>query len=134
MTPELVAALIIREGKLFLVHNTKHGSRRIEPPGGKVREGEAREAAVKREVYEEAGLTVDGLTYFGAYGTSSPEGNFTVYMYICGRAEGEPVVREPDKISSFGWYGVEGLEALKEEGTLVPNICESLDRLKGLLR
>jgi 8-oxo-dGTP diphosphatase len=106
---ELVAALIIRSGRILLVENVKHGGVRMEPPGGKVHEGEVREESVRREVFEETGLKVGALKPFGAYETSSPEGAFIVHMYLCGEAEGEPGVMEPDKISKVGWYGVEEL-------------------------
>jgi len=133
VTGELVAALIIRERKLLLVHNTKQGFR-VEPPGGKVHEGEGREEALRREVEEETGLKVGGLTLFGEFKTTSPEGAFIVHMYLCKEAEGEPSAMEPGKISGVGWYGFKELKALEKDGALVPNMRAALGRLEEYLR
>lgn len=46
---------------------TKHPSRGIEFPGGKVEENEAVDDAAIREVYEETGARVTTLTYIGQY-------------------------------------------------------------------
>src|SRR5690625_3868110 len=46
---------------------TKHRTRGLEFPGGKVEDGEAAEEAAAREVLEETGGIVDELTYVGQY-------------------------------------------------------------------
>ncbi|CAM3982916.1 RNA deprotection pyrophosphohydrolase [Alkalicoccus chagannorensis] len=46
---------------------TKHGTRGIEFPGGKVEDGENAEEAAIREVYEETGGVVEQLHYVGQY-------------------------------------------------------------------
>lgn len=132
MKRELTAALIIRDKKVLLVHNAKHGLR-IEPPGGKRREGEGVEESIIREVDEELGVRVKPVRPFGTFDTSSPEGNFPVRMYICEITSGEPMVMEPEKIPSFGWYSFSELEKLKKEGSLVPNMAEAMPLLKKLM-
>ncbi|MBM7541408.1 RNA deprotection pyrophosphohydrolase [Amphibacillus cookii] len=46
---------------------TKHKTRGMEFPGGKVEQGETAEQAAVREVKEETGATVDLLRYLGQY-------------------------------------------------------------------
>lgn len=130
---ELVAGLIIRDGRLFLVHNIKHNSMRIEPPGGKRHDDESREQAVMREVMEEVGLVAGVSGLFGVYETSSPEGDFVVYTYFCEVKGGEPALCEPHCIGGFGWYTYEEIEALASTGTLAPNMRSALGELKILL-
>lgn len=48
----------------------EHASRGWEVPGGKVEPGESPEEAARREVWEEAGITVQALTWIGEYGLS----------------------------------------------------------------
>ncbi|MBI5492719.1 MAG: NUDIX hydrolase [Deltaproteobacteria bacterium] len=124
--------MIIRDKKVLLVHNAKHGLR-VEPPGGKRHEGEGAEASIIREVKEELGVSVSPVRLFGTFDTRSPEGDFSVRMFICEITSGEPGVMEPDKIPSFGWYSFSELEGLKEDGSLVPNMAEALPLLKKLM-
>ncbi len=132
MKRELTAALIIRDKKVLLVHNAKHGLR-VEPPGGKRHEGEGVEASIIREVEEELGVMVRPVRLFGTFDTRSPEGDFSVRMFICEITSGEPRVMEPDKIPSFGWYSFSEMERLKEDGSLVPNMAEALPLLKDIM-
>jgi len=133
VTRELVAGLIIRDGRLLLVHNVKYNGLRVEPPGGKRHGGEGREEAVAREIMEETGLRVEVCGLFGIYATRSPEGSFNVYMYICEAPHGEPVVMEPHLIGGLEWYSYEDIETLAASGVLVPNMVSALGELKGLL-
>ncbi len=134
MKRELAAALIIRGGRVLLVHNRKHGQLRMEPPGGKISQNEGPEESVVREVREELGIEVRPERFFGAYMTDSPEGAFKVRMYICEVLSGEPEVLEPEKISGFGWYSLEELLMLRREGALVPNMEKALKDLGRFLK
>lgn len=132
MKREMTAALIIEDRRVLLVHNAKHGLR-IEPPGGKKKADEGFEESVVREVREELGVEVRPIRLFGIYNTHSPEGDFEVRLYLSEITSGVPRVVEPDKIPSFGWYSMEEIERLKEEGTLVPNMIEAMRDLKRYL-
>ncbi len=126
----MAAAFIIREGKLLLVENIKHGLR-IEPPGGKVHDGETHEEACIREVKEELGVTVTPTEHFSSHVIDTPEGRFAVELFLCTITEGEPRGDlEPGKIGGCGWYGYDDLQKLAREGTLVPDVCEALPRLE----
>ncbi len=129
---DMTAALIVRGGKLLLVHNVKHGLR-VEPPGGKVHPGEGLEESVVREVAEELGVEVRVGALFGVYSIDTPEGRFSVRMYLCEILRGEPRVTEPDKIPEFRWYTYDELLGLRDSGSLVPNMCSAMEDLRGLL-
>ncbi len=137
MKLELAAGLIIKDARILLVHNMKHGRLRVEPPGGKIHPGESAQEAVIREVSEELGMSVGALEIFGTYKTDSPEGEFEVHMYLCNKIEGRPRVVEPDKVPGFGWYAFDELEAFVRDGSLVANMRRAMgdllrvSRLKG---
>lgn len=130
---DMVAGLIIKNGKLLLVHNIKHNGLRIEPPGGKKNENEAWEESIVREIKEELDILVNATKLFGVYDTFSPEGDFSVHMYFCKIIKGEPRITEPDKINEFQWYSFDELEELKKSNHLVPNMCQALPDLKPFL-
>jgi len=136
---ELCAGLIIRDRRILLVHNVKHG-RRVEPPGGKREPNsdyddgyEPYEHTVKRELKEELGIIVEVGKKLGAYRTISPEGIFYCHMYFCTINSGEPTPQEPDVIDQCEWYSYNQLLKLKEQDLLVPNMVDALEDLKSLL-
>ncbi|TAN62452.1 NUDIX hydrolase [bacterium] len=130
---DLVAAIIIENGRILILHNIKHGLLRAEPPGGKVHAGEAIDCAVKREVIEELGVSVSNLRPFGVFETDSPEGDFQVHMYLCDIAEGAPRLLEKEKFSGFGWCTFAELIEFKDSGALVRNMVSALDDLRVLM-
>ncbi len=132
MPADMVAALILADRRLLLVHNIKY-SLRIEPPGGKVEAGESPSAALSRECREELGLSISVGQLFGTYETQTPEGPFACKMYWCSTA-GTPVLNEPKKISSFGWYTYPEIRAFEKSGTLAPNLSAALPALVSYLR
>lgn len=133
MNRQMVASLIIKNHKLLLVHNTKHNTLRIEPPGGKVEDNETAEQATTRELIEELGIKVRVGKLFGNFRTNSPEGDFDVSMFICEIESGEIRLAEPDIISDFGWYSYQDLVSFASAGKLVPNMVQALPKLRNFL-
>lgn len=129
---EMTAGIIIKDRRVLLVHNVKHGLR-VEPPGGKKEPGEGWEESVIREIKEELGLDVAVRSAIGDYKTHSPEGDFLVRLYLCEITSGEPMLMEPEKIAAFGWYSVEDMKRAEKDGTLVPNMGLALKDIERLL-
>ena len=92
MLKQVVAALIVNDGKLLVCQRTRHQSMPLkwECPGGKVEEGEAAEDALSRELEEELGInaTIGPLvttirhTYPGGLG-------FELHFYLVQEFAGE---------------------------------------------
>ncbi|MBO1005888.1 RNA deprotection pyrophosphohydrolase [Pseudogracilibacillus auburnensis] len=61
---------------------TKHGSRGLEFPGGKVEEGETAQEAAIREVMEETGGVVKDLHYIAQYFVSGKSGTIIKNVYF----------------------------------------------------
>ena len=131
-TTELVAALIVENSKILLVHNIKKG-RRVEPPGGKVKAEESYEDATIRECREELGVEIEIQRKVGIYHTHSPEGNFNVHTFKCRIKSGEPSLKEPQIIDKIEYYSYKELETLKKDGYLVPNLANSLEHIKTII-
>lgn len=130
---DMTAAIIIKDKKILLVHNTKYGTLRIEPPGGKKEDNESLEDCAIREVEEEIGVKIKILKLFEVSNTNSPEGEFKVYMHLSEITNGEIKLKEPEKISSYGWYSLQDLLELKEREVLVPNLCSAIENIRNLL-
>lgn len=129
---DMAAVLVVKNGKLLVIHNTKC-ELRVEPPGGKRKDYETIEECAKREFFEETGINPNLVSLFGMYSTTSPEGEFNVYMYLAG-INGNVNVMEPSKHSKLEWCSYDNLLKLKEQGVLVPNLCSALDELKVYLK
>ena len=52
------AAIIVKDGKILLMHRTRNGQEFYVFPGGGVEEGETNEEACAREISEETTLTI----------------------------------------------------------------------------
>lgn len=127
----VVAGIIVRDGRVLVVRNIKHGLR-IEPPGGKVEEGESMEAAVERELSEELGIRVRVLRSIGVYETdSTKEGIFDVHTFLCEIVAGEPTDGlEPGKTDGFAWMTPHELSGCSE---LVASMRAALPDVRALV-
>lgn len=129
---KMTAGIIIKDKRVLLVHNVKHGLR-VEPPGGKLEPDEGWEESVIREIKEELGMAVAVRSIIGDYETHSPEGEFLVRLYLCEITAGEPRLMEPEKIAAFGWYSMDDMKRAEKDGTLVPNMGLALEDIERLL-
>lgn len=135
MQPNMSVALTIRNNRLLTIHNTKDDTIRIEPPGGKRKNGESLYGCLVRENFEELGIIVKPYKLFRIHDTQSPEGNFRVAMYLTKLMSGEPVIQEKErkKHSAFAWYDFQDLYILNEKGLLVPNLRLALPKLESYI-
>ncbi len=126
----VVAGILVRDGKILVIDNLKHGVR-TEPPGGKLEPGETMEGAVIRELTEELGVTVC-VKKIGVYEMDPiPEGAFDVHTFLCEIAEGEPTEGlEPGKMGAIRWMTIDELRALP---TLVHSMRGALEDIETVI-
>lgn len=87
--PKHVWVICHYDGKWLL---TKHVTRGIEFPGGKVEAGETPEEAAHREVMEETGATIQELHYVAQYHVAGKGGTIIKNVYFAHIAEVLPQV------------------------------------------
>lgn len=106
-----VGILIFKNGKGLLgKRKGELGRGEYGSLGGHVELQERLEDAIKREVMEESGLTLKNVSYLCT--TNLRKYAPKHYLDIAFTAEvesGEPEVKEPDKLESWGWYDIDNL-------------------------
>lgn len=107
------------DGKVLVLQRSKddeHAPGRVDLPGGGVDRGESFEAAMKRELFEEAGLHVDVADLQPVYTFTKLDSNsgdvIIRLMYVV--KVGDQQVRLSHEHSSFMWQTIEEVEALFE--------------------
>ena len=112
-TIEVVAAVIIQDGKVLCVQRPKHTkdyiSLKWEFPGGKVEVGENREEALVREIQEELAAEIHELQFLMTVEHSYPDFHLTMHAYSCTLKTGEISLREHVDMK---WLSTEELNQL----------------------
>jgi 8-oxo-dGTP diphosphatase len=98
-----VRAIVIKDNQLLVMHRNKFGHQYYTLPGGGVRGGEEKGAALSRKLTEETSIQISGprLVY-----TEEPGAPYGVqYIYLCDYISGEPSLHhnsEEAKINALG--------------------------------
>ena len=126
MKKNRATAIIIRNGKLLLIHRQKPGRDFYVLPGGGVNLEESFEEACIREVKEETGLDVLALHLVSRYITLENEENY----YFTNVTPGEPVLggaeaerQSPADSYTFLWVEAAQLESLNLLPGAARRIC-----------
>jgi NAD+ diphosphatase len=95
--------VLIRKGDSFLLAlHTQSAAKRFVPLAGFVEAGESVEEAVHREVFEEVGLRVQNLRYFGSQ--SWPFPHSLMIAFTADYLDGE-IRTDPNEILEARWFG-----------------------------
>jgi 8-oxo-dGTP diphosphatase len=126
MKKNRATAIIIRSGKLLLIHRQKPGQDYYVLPGGGVELEESFEEACIREVREETGLDVLALHLVSRYITLEKEENY----YVAEVTSAEPVLggaeaerQSPEDSYTFLWVEEAQLESLNLLPGVARRIC-----------
>lgn len=125
---QIVAAIVVQDEKVLMVHNIKHGLR-IEPTGGKIHDGETPEQAALREAREELDIEIELVEKLGIASIHTPEGEFDNHLFLARIISGSPTIPEAEKkkLGGFRWYSIQELRSLPE---LVPEVREALEEIE----
>ena len=123
-TVTVVAAIIRRHGHLLLTQRPEgvHLAGQWEFPGGKVELGESHEVALRREIAEELGITIEAGPLYMASAHQYPERAVHLHFFECRILEGEPEARNA---TALGWFTPEelsGLDVPEANGALVEKL------------
>lgn len=100
-TSPAVIVAVTKEDKLLLVYNKQFPERKYSVIAGFVEYGETFEDCVKREVYEETGIKVKNIRYFGSQPWPFP--NSMMVAFTAEYLEGE-IKPDGEEISFAGWF------------------------------
>lgn len=110
-----VAAVIIKDKKILLMHRFKNGEEYFTLLGGSVEENENLEQALIREVKEESNLDISGLDLFDQFVNSGREECYFVVQQFNGDLKlGEPEAsrQEPDNKYILEWVNFSELAGI----------------------
>jgi 8-oxo-dGTP diphosphatase len=101
-----VSAIVTRDGAVLLGRRRgAHGAGTFAFPGGKPDAGEHPSETVRRELLEETGLIARSVEPVAWTSDVFTDGNLHfVTLHHVVDTDGEPAVREPDKVEAWGWY------------------------------
>lgn len=105
-----VKALVLKDGKFLVMHNSGVEEDLWELPGGRMEFGETAEETLKREVLEETGLTVKPIRLLDTWNLVREDYQIAGIIYLCHLEEAE--VRLSDEHDAYKWIGT-GLESLE---------------------
>ena len=117
-TIEVVAAIIIRDGKLFATQRG-YGEWKDwwEFPGGKIEPEESQEDALKREIREELATEIEVGTLLSTVEYDYPKFHLTMHCYLCTIISGELSLLEHEDarwLTTDELYSVKWLPADKD--------------------
>jgi 8-oxo-dGTP diphosphatase len=129
MLHEVVAALIVRSGKILL--GKRSAERALYPDvwdlfGGHVEPGEDLQQTLRRELDEELGMTPSEWTFIETLTIDLPPTHdgpadlIIVHLYLVTAWTGTPLNRQPEEHSTIDWFTLEQAVTLPLADTMYP--------------
>ena len=114
-TDPAVMMMVTYRGKLLLAQHKGRGHAFWSTLAGFVEPGESLEEAVRRELFEETGLTAKSLTYFGSQPWPLPASLMIGFVI---EAENDALTIDETELADARWYAREELDALQLSGPI----------------
>jgi NAD+ diphosphatase len=123
--PAVIMLVVDDDDRLLLGRQVTWPEGRFSTLAGFVEPGESLEAAVRREVHEEAGITVDEVTYLGSQPWPFPS---SLMLGFTAHARDTAVERRDGEIAETRWYTRERVVTDIESGALLVSPSISISR------
>jgi len=108
VSPAVIVA-VVRNGRILLARSNRRPTGFYSVLAGFVEPGETLEAAVGREVWEEVGIRVKNLRYFGSQPWPFPD---SLMVAFTAEYAGGEITVDPSEILGAGWFSPEALPAV----------------------
>lgn len=132
--PRLSPAIIVlieRGDRVLLARGRGMPAGRFGIVAGFVEPGESLEEAVQREVWEETGLRIDGITYFGSQAWPFPHA--IMIGFTARHASGEIQLLDGE-LATAGWYGLDDLPTVPTKMSIARRLLDAwADRQGGVI-
>lgn len=124
---EVVAAIIIRDGKLFATQRG-YGEWKDwwEFPGGKIEPGELPEDALKREIHEELATEIDVGNLLTTVEYDYPKFHLTMHCFLCTIVSGQLSLLEHEDARWLTKDNLNSVSWLPADLEIIPLIAERL--------
>jgi len=108
VSPAIIVA-VVKDRQLLLAHSTRFPAKFYSVLAGFVEPGESLEECVQREVFEEVGVRVGNIRYFGSQPWPFPDSLMVAFTadYAAGEIRVDSV-----EIADAGWFSAGGLPAI----------------------
>lgn len=114
--PAVIMLITDPDDRALLGNNLAWGDKRFSALAGFVEPGESLEAAVKREVYEESQVIVEGVKYMGSQPWPFPQS--LMLGFIGHTARPEDAAADKEEIAQVRWFNREELREEVENGDM----------------
>lgn len=120
ISPAIITA-VVKDDKLLLAHNTNFPKDMYSVLAGFVEPGETFEDCVRREVFEEVGINVKNIKYFGSQPWPFPDS--LMIAFTCEYADGELKV-DGVEIDDASFYGIDEFPNLPSGGSIARRLID----------
>lgn len=114
--PAVIMLITDPQDRVLLGNNRAWGNKVYSTLAGFVEPGESLEAAVKREVYEESQVIVDGVRYMGSQPWPFPQSLMLGFIGTTSRPE--DAAADQEELNHVGWFSRETLREEVENGRM----------------
>jgi 8-oxo-dGTP diphosphatase len=106
-----VGVMIFKDKKVLMgKRKNSHGDGEYAFPGGHLEYMEGLEECAKREIMEEAGITIKNLRFLAIENVTQYIPNHYINIeFIADWESGEPKILEPEKRENWDWYDIDNL-------------------------
>jgi NAD+ diphosphatase len=127
LSPAIIA-LIEKDGRALLARNARFSLPFFSTLAGFVEVGESLEAAVAREIHEEAGIAITDIRYFGSQ--PWPFSGSLMIGFTARWASGE-IVADPSEIADADWFAPDELPRIPPKLSIARELIDDFLRRHG---
>lgn len=120
ISPAIIVA-VVKEGRILLAHNNNFCNGMYSVIAGFVEPGETFEECVSREVYEEVGIKVSNIRYFGSQPWPFPHS--LMVGFTAEHCDGE-IAADGVEIADAGWFEPISLPVIPSKGSIAHRLID----------